>query len=132
MKDTFLSVCASLALCLGCAALMSCGDPEETSGLVLGRVLSPTNLTAQVSQGTGIIVSWDEMDGAASYEVEAYAGSPDYGLRTPDAHVTTEGTTVTLSGLNRKTAYYIRVRAIDGENTDRNSLWTAIERATSE
>lgn len=132
MKDIFLSICASLALCLGCTALMSCDDQEETSDLVLGRVLSPTNITAQVSQETNIIVSWDEMNGATSYEVEAYADSPDYGARTPDAHITTEETTVTLSDLKRETTYYIRVRAIDGENADRNSLWITIERATSE
>lgn len=132
MKNIFLSICASLALCLGCVTFVSCDDPEDTSDLVLARVLSPTNVSARVSQDVNIIVSWDEMNGATSYEVEAYASSPDYGVRTPDVSVTTEETTATLSNLKKGTVYYIRVRAIDGENADRNSLWTTIERATSE
>lgn len=132
MKNIFLSVCAFLVLCIGNITLMSCDDPEETSDLILKRVLSPTNISARVSQEVNIIVSWDKMDGATSYEVEAYAGSPDYGTRTPDVHLTTEETTITLSDLKRETVYYIRVRANDDENADRNSLWTTIERTTSE
>lgn len=131
MKRYILSICAIAALSLGCFTATSCGDPEETSDLVLGRVLSPTGITARVSQNVNIVVGWNAMDGASSYEVEAYADTPDYGERTPDVSMTTEKTEVTLANLIGETDYYIRVRAIDGENAERNSIWTEIMRTTN-
>ena len=74
MKKYILSICTLAAICLGCVAVTSCSDPDDLNDLVLDRILSPTGITARISQDVNIIVSWDEMKGATSYEIEAYAG----------------------------------------------------------
>lgn len=99
--------------------------------MVLDRILSPTNITARISQDVNIIVSWDEMKGASSYEIEAYADTPDYGQRTPDVSDATTLTQTTLTNLIGETAYYIRVRAIDEDNSSRTSKWIEIMRTTN-
>ena len=56
-----------------CGALTtSCSDPEDVQALTLDRVLSPTGISARVSDNLNIIVSWDEMNGATGYEVQGY------------------------------------------------------------
>ena len=117
MKKYILSICTLAAICIGCVTVTSCSDPDDLNDLVLDRILSPTNITARVSQDVNIIVSWDEMKGASSYEIEAYADTPDYGQRTPDVSNATTLTQTTLTNLIGETAYYIRVRAIDEDNS---------------
>ncbi|MDO4162948.1 MAG: DUF4957 domain-containing protein [Bacteroides sp.] len=118
------------ALCISGAAMTSCSDPDDVQDMVLGRVLSPTNISARLYQGTNIIVSWDEMSGASYYEVEAYADSPDYGERTADYTSTLTAVTDTLTDLYGETDYYIRVRAVDSSDDTRSSKWTTISRTT--
>ena len=119
------------ALCIGTATITSCSDPDDVNDLVLDRVLSPTGLTARISQDVNIIVSWNEMSGASSYEVEAYADTPDYDQRTPDFSTNTELTEVTLTNLVGETDYYIRVRALDENNEARSSKWIETMRTTN-
>ena len=71
------------------------------------------------------------MSGATSYELEVYADSPDYDQRTPDASYTTTLTEKTLTNLIGETDYYIRVRAIDENNSSRTSKWVDIKRTTN-
>ncbi len=131
MKRHILSILTLVAaLALGTTALTSCDDPQETQDMVLDRVLSPTGLSARVSEQTNIVLAWNEMSGADSYEIEAYADSPDYGNRTPDVSGTTTATTYTLTNLIGETTYYIRVRSVDAEDESRNSKWMTIERTT--
>lgn len=131
MKRHILSILTLVAaLALGTTALTSCDDPQETQDMVLDRVLSPTGLSARVSEQTNIVLAWNEMSGADSYEIEAYADSPDYDTRTPDISGTTTATTYTLTNLIGETTYYIRVRSIDAEDESRNSKWMTIERTT--
>ena len=122
-------VAATIALTSG-LAMTSCSDPEDIQNLVLDRVLSPTNISARVSENLNIVVTWDEMTGATSYELEGYADSPDYDNRTPDITATTEEATYTFTNLIGETTYYIRVRALDSENTSRNSKWVTVDRTT--
>lgn len=132
MKRNILSICTLVAaLTMGSTALTSCDDPQELQDMVLARVLSPTNLSARITNQTDIILTWDEMSGATSYEIEAYADAPDYDNRTPDVSATTTLTSDTLTQLLGETTYYIRIRAIDAEDASRNSKWATIERTTN-
>lgn len=76
MKKYILSICTLAAVCLGSVAVTSCSEPDDINDLVLNRVLSPTGITARISQEVNIIVSWNEMSGATSYELEVYATVP--------------------------------------------------------
>lgn len=131
MKKYILSIYTLAALCAGGMAVTSCSDPDDVQDLVLDRVLSPTDISARISENVNIIVTWKAMSGATSYEIEAYADTPDYGQRTPDAMGTTTATEYTLTGLIGETDYYIRVRALDEENSSRDSKWTEIMRTTN-
>lgn len=132
MKKNILYMSAlAAALCFGGTAFTSCSDPEDTQDLVLDRVLSPTGITARITNNTDIVVTWNEMTGASSYEIEAYADNNDYENNTPAVTATTTNTTYTLTGLIGETDYYVRVRAIDGENEARNSKWVEIMRTTN-
>ena len=89
-----------------CGALTtSCSDPEDVQALTLDRVLSPTGISARVSENLNIIVSWDEMNGATGYEVEGYIDAPDYGTRTPDYTATKKNPIDTLKNLIGETTY---------------------------
>ena len=61
MKKYILSICTLAAVCLGSVAVTSCSEPDDINDLVLNRVLSPTGITARISQEVNIIVSWNEM-----------------------------------------------------------------------
>ena len=56
MKKYILSICTLAAICIGCVTVTSCSDPDDLNDLVLDRILSPTNITARVSQDVYIIV----------------------------------------------------------------------------
>lgn len=131
MKKYIVSICTLAAICIGSIAVTSCSDPDEVNDLILDRVLSPTGITARVSQDVNIIVTWDKMKGATSYEVEAYADTPDYDQRTPDVSEATTLTESTLTNLIGETDYYIRVRAMDENNSSRTSKWIEIMRTTN-
>lgn len=131
MKKYIVSICALAAVCIGSFTVTSCSDPDDVNDLVLDRILSPTGITARVSQDVNIIVSWDAMKGASSYDVEAYADSPDYDQRTPDVIQTTTLTESTLTNLIGETDYYIRVRANDENDATRTSKWIEIMRTTN-
>lgn len=131
MRKYILSICTFAAVCIGSVAVTSCSDQDDINDLVLNRVLSPTNITARISQEVNIIVSWNEMSGATSYEVEVYADSPDYGQRTPDASYITTLPQITLANLLGETSYYIRVRALDDNDPSRASKWMDIMRTTN-
>lgn len=131
MKKYILSFCALAAVCIGSVTVTSCSEPDDVNDLILDRVLSPTGITARISQDVNIIVNWNEMKGATSYEIEAYADTPDYDQRTPDVSESTTLTEITLSNLIGETDYYIRVRAIDENNSSRTSKWINIMRTTN-
>ena len=119
------------ALCFGGTAFTSCSDPDEVQDLVLDRVLSPTGITARITNNTDIVVDWNEMSGATSYEIEAYADNNDYENNTPVVKTTTTTNTYTLTSLIGETDYYIRVRALDETNESRNSKWVEVKKTTN-
>lgn len=132
MKKNILYIgVLAAALCFGGTAFTSCSDPDDIQDLVLDRVLSPTGITARISNNTNIVLTWNAMTGASSYEIEAYADNNDYDNNTPAVKATTTETTYTLTDLIGETDYYVRVRAIDGENEARNSKWVEVMRTTN-
>lgn len=132
MKKNILYISAfAAALCFGGTALTSCSDPDDIQDLVLDRVLSPTGITARVSQGQNIIVKWNEMTGASSYELEAYVDNNDYDNNTPVIKENITATIDTLKGLIGETDYYIRVRSIDANDETRNSKWVEVMKTTN-
>lgn len=131
MRKYILSIYTVAALCIGSVAVTSCSEPDDINDLVLSRVLSPTGITARLSQDVNIIVNWNEMSGATSYEVEVYADNNDYDQRTPDATYITTLPQITLTSLIGETNYYIRVRALDDEDSSRASKWVEIMRTTN-
>lgn len=130
MKKYIINTFAIAAMALCGTSLTSCSDVDDLKDLTLARVLSPTGLEARVSNSLNIVMSWNEMAGATGYEIEAYADAPDYDQRAADIAVTTEKPEYTLVNLVGETTYYIRVRAVDADHSERNSKWTTIDRTT--
>lgn len=132
MKKNILYISAlAAALCFGGTTFTSCSDPDDIQDLVLDRVLSPTGITARITNNTDIVVDWNEMAGATSYEIEAYADNNDYDNNTPVIQTTTTANTYTLTSLIGETDYYIRVRALDANNESRNSKWVEVMKTTN-
>lgn len=130
-KNVFYISALAVALCFGSTAFTSCSDPDDIQDLVLDRVLSPTGITARITNNTDIVVDWNEMTGATAYEIEAYADNNDYDNNTPAVKTTTTSNTCTLTSLIGETDYYIRVRALDENNENRNSKWVEIMKTTN-
>ena len=130
MKKYMNRIIVAMAVATGGLFVTSCSDPDDVQDLVLNRVLSPTGISARLSQNLNIIVTWDEMKGATAYEVEGYADTPSYDERTPDYRAIKTANIDTLKNLVGETTYYIRVRALDGNNESRNSKWVTIDRTT--
>lgn len=130
-KNIFYISALAVALCFGGTTFTSCSDPGDVQDLTLARVLSPTGLTARVTNQTDIIVTWNEMSGASNYEIEAYADNNDYANNTPVRKDITFETSYTLQGLMGETDYYIRVRALDKDNESRASKWVEVKKTTN-
>lgn len=104
--------------------LSSCKENliQEITELNLDRALSPTNLTAQVVDRTGVRLNWRRASNAESYLIEIFDNSEFTGApaKTADG-VTVDQLPYTISGLEGETIYYVRVQAI-GEEI-RESKW---------
>lgn len=100
-----------------------CSDPmDEITTLDLDRALSPTDLSASVYNQTGVRLNWKLIGNASSYTIEifdneGFSGSP---VKTVTG-VTPGQIPYTITGLDSKTKYYVRVKAI-GEGAD-DSKW---------
>ncbi len=86
--------------------LAGCGDDPVS----VGQLAAPEGVTAAVTGPSTIVVSWQPVSGAASYEVERAVGtSSDF-----VAAGTANSTSFTDSGLNTETQYRYRVLAVAG------------------
>ena len=55
MKKHIFPICTlATALCLSGAGLTSCSEPDDVQDMVLARVLSPTNVSARVSENVNL------------------------------------------------------------------------------
>ena len=82
-------------------------NSNEASAMAVPAV--PTGVSATAGNGT-VMLSWSAATGAASYNV--YQGT-SAGGEGAAAATSTNGTTVTLNGLNNGTTYYFKVAAVD-------------------
>ncbi len=130
-KNIFYISALAVALCFGGTTFTSCSDPGDVQDLTLSRVLSPTGLTARITNSTDIVVTWNEMSGATNYEIEVYADNNDYENNTPVLQDVTFNTSYTLTSLVGETDYYIRVRALDKDNESRASKWVEVMKTTN-
>ena len=80
---------------------------------------APSDVSGGSAQDDTIVVSWDEVDGAASYEVEQRAAGGDWTAATCGAggDGTVEDTECIATGLSEGTDYDFRVRAIPSDTT---------------
>ena len=69
---------------------------------------SPTNLTVDSSTSRSVTLSWDAIDGAASYQIRHRVKGHGGGWTEEE---TTAEATFTVSGLSPGTGYYFQVRA---------------------
>lgn len=119
MKKILIFLC----LIAGVAGISACSDPmDEITTLDLDRALSPTDLSASVYNQTGVRLNWKLIGNASSYTIEifdneGFSGSP---VKTVTG-VTPGQIPYTITGLDSKTKYYVRVKAI-GEGAD-DSKW---------
>jgi hypothetical protein len=102
---------------------------EEITTLELNRALSPTGLTAQVVNKTGVKLTWKAVNNASSYIIEVFenadfSGSP---VKTID-NVTFDQVPYTISGLGGETQHSVRVKAV-GDGID-DSKWVSATFAT--
>lgn len=114
---------------LAIAALTSaCDDPDaELTSIDYDRLFSPINLEARVTNRTNVRLSWSEVKGASSYNIEVFendsltfAGSP---VRTI-SDVTAADLPYTISKLEGDMKYSARVQAV-GENIS-ESKWSGV------
>lgn len=113
---------------LSSLTLTSCGDAmDEITSLVLDRVLSPTELKAKIKNDVNVELSWTAMQGAKSYNVEAYEGSECTG--TPIFTTSTENNSILIKGLEGETQYAFRVQAIGEPGKD--SKWSEVLATTN-
>ncbi len=111
----------------GCLAASSCNDDiiEEITSLNLNRVLSPTDLTAQVVNRTQLRLNWKKVDRAETYNIEVYnnAGFNGTPVKKVDG-ITFSQLPYTITGFDGETEYFVRVQAI-GEGIDPSKWITA-------
>lgn len=111
--------------------MSSCKDGllHEITELNLERALSPTGLTAQVVERTGVRLSWKRVNNAQRYNIEIY-DNPDFsGEPVKEVEdVSFDQLPYTVLGLEGETTYTVRVRAL-GEGLE-ESKWISVNFTT--
>ncbi len=129
MKKTLLYTCL---LGLGTLAVSSCSDPmEEIEHIIYGRVFSPTDLEVKNVKESEAELFWNAQEGASKYLVEifeddslTFAGQPFETQEVSDPHTT-------FVALTYDTDYSVKVTALDGKDSSRNSKASTIYFRTS-
>lgn len=117
-------ILVGLCLALGTGALQSCEEDvmSELTSLKLDRALSPTGITATVTNKTAVRLTWTAIGGAKAYRAEIFETEDFSGtaVKTVDS-ITVDKLPYTITGLAGETKYYARVRALGSGNED--SKW---------
>ncbi len=129
MKRLFSAIILGVSLILFGAAVSSCAEEmvDINDEITLGRCLTPTELSAKVTNGEYIEFSWTKSKGATEFVLELYS----------DQEMTELLATFTIladelpytADLEADMKYYARVKAVDGENLLEDSHWAVYDRA---
>lgn len=97
---------------------------KEITTLNLDRVLSPTDVIAQVVDRTNVRLNWKKVHTATSYTIEFYDNPAGTGTPTKRVeNIAYDQLPYTVVGLDGETEYLVRVQAI-GENIE-DSKWSS-------
>lgn len=114
---------------------ISCSDDrvKELTELTTDRYFSPTGMSAQIVNQTGVRLTWKKNSAAESYTLELFAngelnfeGSPDKKIEG----ITNDQIPYTIVGLDGATNYSVRIKAIGPKIAE--SKWSTITFKTNE
>ena len=88
----------------------NCATLLATASAFTTRAAKVTGVRVN-TRNTGLKVSWNALDGAASYKVQWKSGHQEYGS---SRQATATGTDHTITGLTNDTLYHVRVAAVVG------------------
>ncbi len=108
---------AVFAAALATGATVACSDNGGDGGTEPVVLDAPTNVQAQAVSATTVQVTWSQVTGAASYEIDRAQGS---GSHTTLATGLT-ATAFTDDGVSPATTYSYQVRAVQGTSKSSNS-----------
>ncbi len=111
-----------------CAAFVSCEDnlPEIQEDLALYRCLTPTDLTAKVSNGQDVQFGWTKAKGATYFELEIYSDAEMTAMVGSTHEIPLENIPFTIT-LEADKEFYARVRGIDETGSLASSNWAAFD-----
>lgn len=132
MKKVEILLWCSLAVVL---THTSCSDDrmKELTELTTDRFFSPTGVSAQIVNQTGVRLSWKKSTGATSYTMELFANGELNFDGTPVKRIegiTSEQIPYTIVGLDGATNYSIRIKAVGSAVAD--SKWSTITFKTND
>ncbi|MDR0844658.1 MAG: fibronectin type III domain-containing protein, partial [Tannerella sp.] len=122
----FTIICVSVVVMVG-----GCSDniPNLVTDIDAGRLFSPTELKAQVSDLTDVLISWKKVNKADSYTVEIFkngdlnfSGSPVISLSNIIDNKTF------ISDLAIDVSYSVRIKAVSNEISESN--WSTVTFST--
>ncbi|RZK48908.1 MAG: fibronectin type III domain-containing protein [Pedobacter sp.] len=113
-----------LAVCLSFGACKD-SNMDEIMELQVDRSFSPTNVTANVINKTGVRLNWKAVHNANSYTIEVYENAAHTGTPTLVVKDILAGMLpYTINGLGGDTEYFIRIKAVGTNVSD--SKWMDI------
>lgn len=119
----------ALAVCFGFGA---CSDPgDEIKEGNYPRVFSPLNFEAGSIKETSAVLKWKDAVGASYYCIEVYADDSLEFKGEPVATDEVADITYTLSDLTYDTRYSVRLTAISGDPTKKDSHYSECTFRTS-
>ncbi len=111
-----------------CAASVSCVEqlPEIQEDLALIRCLTPTDLTAKVSNGQEVQFNWAKAKGATYFVLEIYSDEEMTTLVGEPYEITPEEMPLKVT-LEADKEYYARVKGVDETGSLEDSKWASFE-----
>ncbi len=111
-----------------CAAAVSCVEkmPEIQEELDLFRCLTPTDLTAKVSNGQDVQFSWTKAKGATYFVLEIYSDEQMTTLAGEPHEIPVEGVPFKIT-LEADREFYARVKGVDESGSLQDSKWASFD-----
>ncbi len=111
-----------------CVASVSCVEqmPEIQEDLALVRCLTPTDLTAKVSNGQNVQFNWAKAKGATYFVLEIYSDEQMTKLVGEPHELPLESVPFSLT-LDADMEYYARVKGVDESGSLADSKWASFD-----